>query len=151
MFTKRYYAVAIIVGLALLAISRPVFSETKNESQLQDAKLQETYQQMVDRAVRYLGNKGQSPDGSYSSEAGPGITAIVTTAILRTGRTPQDPFGRKELEISRRFSYNPTAAIYQPGSLYRNYEDLSGNRVFLPKRISTTATTRFLADCRPFL
>ena len=121
MFTKRYYAVAIIVGLALLAISRPVFSETKDESQLQDAKLQETYQQMVDRAVRYLGNKGQSPDGSYSSEAGPGITAIVTTAILRTGRTPQDPLAAKSLKYLEGF-VQPDGGIYQPGSLYRNYE-----------------------------
>ena len=33
----------------------------------------------------------QAADGSYSAEAGPAVTAIVTAGILRSGRTPDDP------------------------------------------------------------
>ena len=53
-----------------------------------DAKL---YEQTVSKAIQYLQTKGQAEDGSYSKQAGPAVTALITTAVLRTGRSVDDP------------------------------------------------------------
>ena len=52
---------------------------------------------MVPRAVAFL-EKQQLPDGSYSPENGPAVTALITTAILRHGRSPEDPLVARSLK-----------------------------------------------------
>lgn len=79
------------------------------------------YEKTVGAAIDYLQRKGQSGDGSYSSYAGTGVTSLVTTALLRHGRTPRDPQVARGLNYVRRF-VQPDGGIYQPGTLYRNYE-----------------------------
>ena len=81
----------------------------------------EAYQRGVDQAVAFLRTKGQAPDGSYASHAGPGVTAVVTAGLLRQGRTPDDPLVKKSLDYLEGF-VQPDGGIYQQGSLYRNYE-----------------------------
>jgi squalene-hopene/tetraprenyl-beta-curcumene cyclase len=83
-----------------------------------DAK---AYQRAVDRAIHFLRTKGQAPDGSYTAFAGSGVTSVVTTAVLRTGRTPEDPFVAKSLKYLEGFVQSD-GGIYKPGTLYRNYE-----------------------------
>ena len=75
---------------------------------------------LVERGIAYLSTT-QDDDGSYSSFAGTGVTSLVTTALLRHGRTPADP------QIARSMSYLQTqvqkdGGVYQKGSRYRNYE-----------------------------
>lgn len=77
--------------------------------------------QVVDRAVSFLRTKGQAPDGSYAAVNGPGVTAVVTTAILRSGRGPNDPAVAKSLRYLEGF-IQPDGGIYRPNALYRNYE-----------------------------
>jgi squalene-hopene/tetraprenyl-beta-curcumene cyclase len=49
------------------------------------------WDQTVEKAVRYLKTK-QSDDGAWNSKQSPGITGIVLTGLLRTGKvTAQDP------------------------------------------------------------
>ncbi len=79
------------------------------------------YEQTVSRAINYLTSKGQAEDGSYSRQLGPGITALVTTAIVRQGRSLEDPAVAKSLAYLESF-VQPDGGIYQEGSLYRNYE-----------------------------
>jgi squalene-hopene/tetraprenyl-beta-curcumene cyclase len=79
------------------------------------------YEPTVSKAISYLRSKGQADDGSYSSHAGIGVTALVTTALLRHGRTVQDPAVAKSLEYLKSF-VQADGGIYQPGTLYRNYE-----------------------------
>ena len=43
----------------------------------------ELHQKLVDKSIRYLRIKGQADDGSFSAGAGPGITALVTTSLMR--------------------------------------------------------------------
>lgn len=81
----------------------------------------QAYRKAVDRAVRFLRTKGQESDGSFSNEAGPGITALVTTALLRNGLTPNDPIVAKALEYLGHY-VQPDGGIYAKGSHYRNYE-----------------------------
>ena len=75
---------------------------------------------MVSKGIQFL-QKSQSADGSYSSHAGTGVTSLVTTALLRNGRGPQDPL------IARSLKYleghvRPDGGIYSEGSNHRNYE-----------------------------
>lgn len=79
------------------------------------------YEQVVAKAQNFLASKGQSSDGSFSSFAGPGVTSLITTSLLRTGRSPQDPAVKKALNYLESF-VRKDGGIYQEGSLYRNYE-----------------------------
>jgi uncharacterized membrane protein len=81
----------------------------------------EKYETAVTKAVEFLRSKGQADDGSYSAAAGPGVTAIVTTSILRHGRSPEDPLVAKSLKYLESF-IQPDGGIYKADSNYKNYE-----------------------------
>jgi len=79
------------------------------------------YQAVVNKAIHYLQVKGQAEDGSYSAKAGPGITALVTTGLLKNGRSVNDPQVAKALKYLEGF-VQKDGGIYAPRSMYRNYE-----------------------------
>src|SRR5947199_10738537 len=79
------------------------------------------YEQMVDKAIQYLAAKGQADDGSFNAAAGPAVTALVTSAILRHGRSPEDPVVAKALKYVERFVQSD-GGIYPAGSNNKNYE-----------------------------
>jgi len=81
----------------------------------------DTFERTVSKAIGYLTSKGQAEDGSYSSHAGTGVTSLVTTALLRHGRTIHDPAVATSLKLIES-SVQPDGGIYQTGTLYRNYE-----------------------------
>ncbi len=79
-----------------------------------------THAEMVASAMDFMSTR-QGDDGAYSKVAGPGITALVTTGLLRNGRSPDDP------QIAGSLKYlegmvQPSGGIHRPESLYRNYE-----------------------------
>jgi len=78
-------------------------------------------EQTVSKAVAFLKAQGQSEDGSFSGVAGPGVTALVTTSLLRNGLSPEDPTVVKSLRYLEGF-VRPDGGVYQEGTLYRNYE-----------------------------
>jgi squalene-hopene/tetraprenyl-beta-curcumene cyclase len=81
----------------------------------------ERYESTVARAIDFLINTGQAEDGSYSRQVGTGVTALATTALLRHGRTADDPAvarGLKCLEAA----IQPDGGVYPTDSMYRNYE-----------------------------
>jgi squalene-hopene/tetraprenyl-beta-curcumene cyclase len=77
-------------------------------------------EQITKSAVDYL-RQAQADDGSYSASAGPGITAIVATSLLRSGLTPNDPVVAKSLKYLESFVHDD-GGIYGEGSRYKNYE-----------------------------
>ncbi|HOM18896.1 MAG TPA: terpene cyclase/mutase family protein, partial [Thermoguttaceae bacterium] len=81
----------------------------------------QAYQQAVDRAVQYLRTKGQAEDGSFSKQAGIGVTAVVTAGLLSVGVGPDDPVVAKALKFLEGFR-QPDGGIYQPDTFYKNYE-----------------------------
>ncbi|HEX4000662.1 MAG TPA: prenyltransferase/squalene oxidase repeat-containing protein [Pirellulales bacterium] len=83
-----------------------------------DAKL---YQQTVDRGVEYLITKGVQEDGSYGKDLGPGMASICTDALLRQGRSPDDPAVAKSLKWIKTFVHSD-GGIYSPDSPVKNYE-----------------------------
>jgi squalene-hopene/tetraprenyl-beta-curcumene cyclase len=85
--------------------------------QAEDAK---SYEEMVAKGITFL-EKNQARDGSYSAQAGPGITALITTALLRHGRSPDDPVVAKSLKYLESFVQDD-GGIYKPDSRLKNYE-----------------------------
>ncbi|HEX4148034.1 MAG TPA: prenyltransferase/squalene oxidase repeat-containing protein, partial [Pirellulales bacterium] len=79
-------------------------------------------EQAITKGIDYLRTKGQAADGSYSAASDPiGITALVTAAILRNGRSAQDPLVAKSLKYLETF-VQPDGGIYRPDSGNKNYE-----------------------------
>ncbi len=108
---------------AFSAVTVPTFLLTRAAGKTTTAGLVDAkaYQQAVDRAVNFLRTKAQSPDGSYAQFAGLGVTAIVATAIMRSGRTPDDPLVARSLKYLQGF-VQEDGGIYRSGTFYRNYE-----------------------------
>jgi squalene-hopene/tetraprenyl-beta-curcumene cyclase len=78
------------------------------------------YEQMIDKAVAFLGTKAQASDGSFNAPAGPAVTGLVAAAILRHGRSPEDPVVAKALKYVERFVHED-GGVYAEGS-HKNYE-----------------------------
>ncbi len=80
----------------------------------------ETRERTVAKGIAFL-KASQARDGSYSSRAGIGVTALVTTALMQNGVPASDPqvaLSLNYLKAHRKLD----GGIYQTGSHYRNYE-----------------------------
>ncbi len=109
--------VASLVVMSTTFIAAPVHADDTVPGTV-DAKL---YQQTVEQGVDFLIHKGQQPDGSYGKDAGPGVAALCTTALLKLGRSPDDPAVAKGLKYLESFVHDD-GGIYSPGSPIQNYE-----------------------------
>ena len=87
-----------------------------------------TAAQLVKGGVEYL-RKAQAPDGSFSKEAGPGITAIVATGLLQNDVPATDPMVAKALKYLESF-VRTDGAVAAEGSKYSNYETSMAIRAF---------------------
>jgi squalene-hopene/tetraprenyl-beta-curcumene cyclase len=81
----------------------------------------EVLNRLVERGTSYLLTTGQAPDGSYSAQVSPAVTAICTTALLRSGRSPDEPAIAKSLKYLEGFAQDD-GGIYKPDSNTKNYE-----------------------------
>ena len=81
---------------------------------------QATVGQVADKAIQFF-SRSQAPDGSFSKQVGPGVTAIVVTGIVRHGRGPDDPLVAKGLSYLESF-VQPDGGIYAPKSRLQTYE-----------------------------
>ena len=75
---------------------------------------------LVVKAVEYLA-KHQSADGAFTPQAGVGVTALVATALLQNGRSPDDPLVARSLKFLEGY-VQPDGGIYSPKLGYKNYE-----------------------------
>ena len=76
--------------------------------------------ELTDKAIAFL-RTAQASDGSFSSQAGPGITGLVASGLLAVGLPADDPMLRKSLDYllaSRRAD----GGLYAEGSRHANYE-----------------------------
>jgi squalene-hopene/tetraprenyl-beta-curcumene cyclase len=114
----RKNAPFLIAGILLVVgSSRLSQSATGSADQIDPQLLQKT----VEHGVSYLINEGQAPDGSYSAQVSPAVTAICTAALLRSGRSPDDPAVAKSLKYLEGF-VQKDGGIYRPNSSIQNYE-----------------------------
>ena len=113
--SARYFLPLFLSALFAAAVAAAADAGNKPAADPQ------AYAQAVDRAIAFLGGKAQAPDGSLAAHAGPGVTAVAMAAILRHGRTPNDPVVAKGLKYLEGF-VQPDGAISKKDSVYRNYE-----------------------------
>jgi squalene-hopene/tetraprenyl-beta-curcumene cyclase len=106
------------LGLALLAWMVVGFAATPVTAA--DEAAAKKYEQMIDRAVAFLAT-AQASDGSLNAGAGPAVTALVTTGVLRHGRSPEDPVVAKALKYIEGF-IRADGGIHAPETFYKNYE-----------------------------
>ncbi|MEX2317975.1 MAG: prenyltransferase/squalene oxidase repeat-containing protein [Pirellulales bacterium] len=76
--------------------------------------------QTISRAVAYL-QQSQGDDGSFKGTDEPGVSAIVVAALLRVGRTPNDPIVARGLKYLETHVHDD-GGIYKDGSRHKNYE-----------------------------
>jgi squalene-hopene/tetraprenyl-beta-curcumene cyclase len=98
-----------------------VIGSWTNPSAAIDEAANKKYQQSVDKAIAFLGTKAQANDGSFNAAAGPAVTALVTTGILRQGRSPEDPVVAKALKYLEGF-VRADGGIHAAETYYKNYE-----------------------------
>jgi hypothetical protein len=108
----------VAVTIAQLCLSAPTsLLAAGAKSYGPDPKL---YQTTVDKAIGFLA-AGQSQDGSLSSQAGIGPTALATLGLLQSGRTAADPQVAKSLKYLEQFTQE-SGGIHMPGSRIPTYE-----------------------------
>jgi squalene-hopene/tetraprenyl-beta-curcumene cyclase len=85
----RYGAVLVLTLASALAVLPAKEPPPPSEGE---------WDRVVDRAIAYLRNT-QGEDGSWSSKQSPGITGIVLTGMLKTGKvSPKDPAAERALK-----------------------------------------------------
>jgi squalene-hopene/tetraprenyl-beta-curcumene cyclase len=113
-------------ALAIVASSLVAAATLADDSTI-DRK---AFDKAVSAGIEYLRTQGQAADGSYSSEAGPAITSIVTAAVLRHGRSVNDPQVSKALKYLEGFVHED-GGIYARDSKVKNYETSLGILCFV--------------------
>jgi len=99
------------VGFAPLAAAEPGKSGI-------DAK---AYEKAVTAGVEFLKSKGQAADGSFSKQSGPGVTALILTGVLRSGRSPDEPWIAKGLKYIEG-EIQEDGGVSKADAFYRNYD-----------------------------
>jgi len=79
------------------------------------------FEAAVSKGIDFLRVKGQADDGSFTRQIGIGVTALAATALLRHGRTPEDPTVAKALKFLEA-SVQPTGGIHLPNGRLKTYE-----------------------------
>ncbi len=110
----------------------------------------ESLESSTKRGLAYLQNTGQAKDGTFSAEAGPGVTALVLTSMLRNGITLDNASMMKGLKALEGF-VKPDGGIYGNGRLM-NYETCVAVLCFAEanKKAGTAVTTRSFPTPRSF-
>jgi squalene-hopene/tetraprenyl-beta-curcumene cyclase len=113
--TRRQFVAASTSSLAVAALAPSrLFAQQAGA----DAKKLE---QIVNNGINYLQTKGQAADGSFTKQVGIGITALAATAMLRHGRSPEDPSVAKALKFLED-NVQPTGGIHAANGRLKTYE-----------------------------
>ena len=86
-----------------------------------NASTPETVQDAITKASLYLQEYGQEPDGSFSPQSGPALTALAVTALVRTGTSADSPMVLRGVQYLLTFQQSD-GGIYQRESAVANYE-----------------------------
>ncbi|GIX03704.1 MAG: hypothetical protein KatS3mg113_0710 [Planctomycetaceae bacterium] len=109
---------ASTLGVLMLIVS------FENMSQAQEGPAvgpdSQAWAQARARGVSFL-KAAQAPDGSWTSSQAPGITGLITYALLRSGESADDPAVSKALTHLQTF-VQPDGGIYNARGTNGNYE-----------------------------
>ena len=79
------------------------------------------FQSSTRLGIKFLLEKGQADDGSFSKQLSPAVTALCTSALVRHRVPLTDPRVQKALKFIES-NIKPNGGIYATGSNLRNYE-----------------------------
>jgi squalene-hopene/tetraprenyl-beta-curcumene cyclase len=113
-----FFGVSALALALAPALSRATAADGEGSSSVSPTAA--SLRRAADRATAFLA-KSQAADGSFSSQAGPGVTAIIVTGLLRNGCGPSDPVVAKALKYLEG-KIQRDGGIYQTGTFYSNYE-----------------------------
>jgi len=89
----RHWTMALLGGIASFALAAALSAEPDKKP-----THEQLWNRTVDKAVAYCKNT-QAADGSWSGDKNIGVTGIVTTGLLRTGKVDKsDPMAEKALK-----------------------------------------------------
>jgi len=113
---SRFGCLVIVAVIALVFTTSGTFGADRSDTEILDkfAKAQLN-------GISFLKTKGQNKDGSFTSAVGPGVTSLVTTSLLRSGVSPDEPWLAKSLNYIEQFIQDD-GGIHQTGTVYKNYE-----------------------------
>lgn len=106
-------ALALLISVCCSGFAQPIAAVAENSQQT-------TASELASKAAVFL-RSSQAEDGSFSGYAGPGVTALVTTSLLRNGYTSADPTVARGIEYVLKH-VQEDGGVYAKGSAYRNYE-----------------------------
>ena len=75
----------------------------------------------IEKASKFLVEQGQAQDGSFSAQAGPAITALAVTALVKSGTPADAPAVKNAIAYLMKFK-NADGGIHPPESPVANYE-----------------------------
>ncbi|REJ72676.1 MAG: hypothetical protein DWQ34_12325 [Planctomycetota bacterium] len=110
---RRTFSLLTIVALCSFSLAHADDKQTVGP----DA---DRLQEMTGQAVEFL-RTTQADDGSWTSPQAVGISALVTTSLLKSGLDPEDPTVAKALQNLEGFIQDD-GGIYHKDSKHRNYE-----------------------------
>ena len=111
MISCRMFSVPLIwLAVVLFACNEKINASTPG-----------TVQDAITKASLYLQEYGQEPDGSFSPQSGPALTALAVTALVRTGTSADSPMVLRGVQYLLTFQ-QLDGGIYQPESAIANYE-----------------------------
>ena len=112
----RRLPVLILISLVCFALSA---STRADDAQVVGAD-GDQLQEMTSAAIEFL-RTTQSDDGSWTSPEAVGISALVTTSLLKSGLDAEDPTVAKALQYLESFIQDD-GGVYHEASKHRNYE-----------------------------
>ena len=96
-------------------------ANTSSSSYALDETTKLLFQKTSKAGTTFLLEKGQAPDGSFSKQLSPAVTALCTSALLEHGVSQADPKIQKALAFLET-QIRLDGGIYGTGSNLRNYE-----------------------------
>jgi squalene-hopene/tetraprenyl-beta-curcumene cyclase len=109
---RRDCALAVVVSCCFATVARSALA--------QPASAPADVHAAIEKGLEFLRTRGQAEDGTFSIQAGPGLTALALTAAIRSGLPLDDPMVAKGLHALEGFVQDD-GGIYGNGRL-RNYE-----------------------------
>lgn len=100
----------VLGGAAIAAAQSPVATSAAIDQRAE----------VVEKGLQFLREHGQAEDGTFSAQAGPGLTALALTGAMRNGVPTDDPMVAKGLSALETF-VKPDGGVYGNGRI-KNYE-----------------------------
>jgi hypothetical protein len=142
-FKKLSLVLAIASVIWNHAIAIPQEASTPTDA----ISIKKQFSETTDKGLKFL-RQSQSADGTFSIQAGPGLTALAITAAIRCGEPLDSPLVTKGLAALETY-VKPDGGIYGMGRL-KNYETCIGILCFVEAN-ANGKYNKILQDAKKFV